>query len=192
MPGMLNSGTTTSETVPNRTNAMAGNAPQHQGAPNAGMGKEATPEQKQQFNQFVDNAQRLIYDEQMMPRIQEGLQGGGDPASGLAQMAGLIILRVANSAYESGVRDPGILVAGGAEVIDELAELSSRLGIHEFSQEEMNDVTKQVVQNVIAARDGANQGQGQQGAPEEMPAGEMPMGGGGAPGGAPMRGRMPG
>jgi hypothetical protein len=180
MAGMLN--------VPTRTNAMAADAPRDEAAePEAGAAEgpagEATPQQKSQFNQFVDNAYKVIYNDEMLPKVQEGLKGNGDPASGLTQMAGLIILRVATSAFEGGIKDPGVLVAGGAAIIDDLAELSERLGIHKYEQDEIDAVAKQVVKNVIAAR--KNAGQAGQAAPDEMVGAE--------PAGAqPPRGMMPG
>jgi hypothetical protein len=118
----------------------------------------------------------------MLPKVEESLQGAGDPASGLAQVASQVILRVAKDGYMNGIQDPAVIGAGGAAIIDDLAELSERLGIHQYSQEELDAVTKQVVQNVIKAR------AGQEGQPAE--AGQPPAGQP-APAGPPAQGMMP-
>jgi hypothetical protein len=141
-------GTTTSATVPNRTNGMAAGAPPAGPEAGAGKGQGATPQQASQVNEFINNAFKVIYSDEMLPRVEEGLKGAGDPISGLSEIAALVILRVARDAYENGIKDPGVLVAGGTAILDDLAQLSERLGIHQYSQDEIETVRDQVVQKI--------------------------------------------
>jgi hypothetical protein len=186
MVGMLNpgagAGTTTSATVPNRTNGMAADAPAPGAENGAGAGQGATPEQMKQVNLFINNAYKIIYSDEMLPRVEEGLKGAGDPVSGLSEIAALIILRVARDAFENGIKDPGVLVAGGAAVIDDLAELSERLGVHQYSQDEITAIRDQVVEKIETARN-ADKGRA-------APAGQPPAGQP-APAGPPAQGMMP-
>jgi hypothetical protein len=169
-------GTTTSASVPNRTNGMAADAPQPQGEPNGGPEQGATPEQMKQVNLFINNAYKIIYSDEMLPRVEEGLKGAGDPVSGLSEVAALVILRVARDAFENGIKDPGVLVAGGAAVIDDLAELSERLGVHQYSQDEITTVRDQVVERIEKMRSADKGRAAAGGQPEQPPAGPAAQG----------------
>lgn len=101
----------------------------------------ASPEEQAQYNEFVAQAFKVIYGEGEVPKpLLDMLKGGGDeqgPMEGLARAATMITARVAVSGEEAGKRFPlSIVEAAGKEILEELAEVSRRAGIKDFSKDE--------------------------------------------------------
>lgn len=101
--------------------------------------QQASPEEQEQYKQFVGQALSLIYDERMFPRIQQVLTGGGqggDPAQGLAMAAAMVTARVAQAGEQKGVRLSGdVVFHAGKEVFEDLAELSGKLRIKDYQND---------------------------------------------------------
>lgn len=117
------------------------NGPQDgtKGPQDAGGGEQpnVTPQEQQEYDQFVNNGLSLIYDEKSMPGVLERLKGDGDPVEGLAGTAVSIIKRLEDSAEQQGRKiSPDVVFHGGAELFADLANLSEKAGIHKFSDKE--------------------------------------------------------
>lgn len=120
-------------------------APQQQpGTPNedgmdfAGGGEAATPEEQQQYDQFVDNAYKLIYDEKTQKTVLDAIMSGGDPVNGLANTAATIVMQVEQSAEAGGVElAEGVVYNAGVEVVEDLASFAKAAGAHDFTEQEV-------------------------------------------------------
>jgi hypothetical protein len=106
------------------------------------VAEEATPEEQAQADRFLAKAWELIYDDNTFPKIVDMLEGGigedgqGDPEQGLAKATDLVVSRVAAVAEEAGEPvDPIVLYHAGADVFEDLAEVSRRGRIKDFSQD---------------------------------------------------------
>lgn len=114
--------------------------------PSGGPGMEgqtqATPEEQDQYERFIGRALQLVYDDKMLPRIVDMLDGGsgegaqGDPVEGLAQTAATVIGRVANAADKSGTKlSKNVLLHAGGEVFSDLANLSKVTKVKDYTQD---------------------------------------------------------
>lgn len=108
----------------------------------AGAQPNVSPEEQQQYEQFVGQALNLIYDDKGMQAVTQRLKGTGDPMDDLAQTAVMVVTRVQESAREAGQDIPGdVLFHGGVEIIEDLANLAEKAGIHSFSEDELEGAT---------------------------------------------------
>ncbi len=132
-------GTTTMENTPQRSDGMASSAPS--GMPQQGMsaeGEQASPEEQQQYDMFVNNAYQMLYDDKVLPGVLKSLQGNGDPKEGLANTAAMVVMRVEESAKQNGREiSPDVLYHGGTEILESLAETAEAAGLHEYSEDEL-------------------------------------------------------
>ncbi len=170
------------------------------------VGEEQTnvsPEEQAQYDQFVDQALSAIYDEKSLPGVIESLKGNGNPVDGLANTAVSIVTRVQDSAEKAGqALSVDVLFMGGAEILEDLAGLSEKVGIHTFTPEEVEGALFQAM-DLYREQKGRDGGGGQLAAQSKQDfselvaldkAGELDkvqpgltkqFGGGGAQGGAP-------
>jgi hypothetical protein len=103
-----------------------------------------SPEEQKQYDQFVNNAYSLIYSSDnggkaiVRPQILNSLKGNGDPKEGLATTVALVVKRTADSARESGMDISGdVMLHGGQEILEDLADLQREAGIADLSAEEI-------------------------------------------------------
>jgi hypothetical protein len=118
----------------------AGEPPvQPSGQPMAGGEmQQASPEEQQAYEQFVGNGMKLMYSPKSFPQIVEILQPdeGQDPKEALATAASTIVMRVIQSAEQAGKPvPPDILLHGGTEIFEELADLATKVGAHDFAND---------------------------------------------------------
>lgn len=109
-----------------------------QGSDLFGEEQEATPEEQDTYNRVVGRAYQLIYDEKMFPKILEQLKGGGNPPEGLARTAAMVVAKIAAAVNEKADQvgvSPEIAFNAGKEIFEDLAELSKRAGIKDYSQD---------------------------------------------------------
>jgi hypothetical protein len=140
MAGLLNrTGATTSADVPQRTDAMASDAPTAESGAAEGE-SNVSPEEQAAYTLLVNKAYELVYNGgEVNPQVLESLKGNGDPIDGLANTGAMIVMRLEDSAKEKGKEfTPDVLYHGGAEIMEDLASLAEQAGIHEYSQEEMD------------------------------------------------------
>lgn len=119
-----------------------GAAPPPPSAPVAAATPQQAPPQGQGDEQgskrFLANVLNVIYNDKTTPAIIERLKNSEDPASDLAQIAVNAIVRVEDSAEQNGIpTDKNVIVQSGAEIVGDIAELSSQFGGHKFSDEEI-------------------------------------------------------
>lgn len=111
-------------------------------APTAGPGAgeeqpNVSPEEQKEYEQFIDNALSLVYDDKVLPTVLQRLSGGGDPIEGLAAATVLIVDRLEDSAKKAGRQiSPDVLMHGGKEILEDLANLAEQAKIHTFTPEE--------------------------------------------------------
>lgn len=99
--------------------------------------QQASPEEQELYDRFVGRAFLLVYDPQFFPKVVDMLAGEGDPMEGLARITATVVLRVMKAAEQAGQKLPGDVIFHGAkEIFEDLAELSRRAGIFDFSQDE--------------------------------------------------------
>lgn len=96
-----------------------------------------TPEEEDQHKQFMGVALQAIYDDKLFERNVEMLKGGGDPMRGLASTAAQTAFYVLSNSRKRGVQfTPDVQAAGAKETFEELAELSMKAGIKDFSKDQ--------------------------------------------------------
>jgi hypothetical protein len=110
-----------------------------EGGQGQGNGRKASPEQQQQYDAFVGQCYHVIYAKgQVNPAIANLLKVG-DPISAVAHATVNVVLRVMTSAKQNNIQfDPGVLLKGGQEVYQDLCDLSGKLGIHKFTEGEVD------------------------------------------------------
>ena len=129
-------------------------------APGQGGGEEqpnVSPEEQAQYDQFVDNAFSVIYDDKSLPQIIESLKGDGNPVDGLANTAVAVVVRVQDSAEKAGqALPPDVVFNAGTEILEDLAELAAKAGVHEFTPEEVEGAAFQAmdIYREMKGRDG--------------------------------------
>lgn len=105
-------------------------------APAFGEAVQASPEEQAQLEHFVAKAYELTYDDAMLPKVLDMLGGEGDPMEGLARASALVITRVMGAAEQAGEKLSGdVLLHAGAEVFEDLANLATKAGIHDFEND---------------------------------------------------------
>ena len=136
-------GTTDTAAVPMRSETYAAGAPT---APpesredGEGQQPNVSPEEQAAYDRFVDNAYATIYDDKVLPMILKRLAKGAevDPIASLATVTVQVIDRLEGSATQQGQAiGPDVLMHGGAEILEDLANLSEKAGIHAFTDDEL-------------------------------------------------------
>ena len=124
-------------------------------SPNAALDVEEQPNvsefEQQEYDQVVNNAYSLIYDDKALPGILQSMAGDGNPVKGLADTVANVLSRLNESSIQSGRNiSPDVLFAAGQEIISDLADLSEKSGIHTYSDEEMEQATLLAVETFRA------------------------------------------
>lgn len=104
-----------------------------------GQQPNVSPEEQGIYDQFVNNAFSVVYDEKSLPSIIESLKGDGNPVEGLANTAVGVVVRVQDSAEEAGqALPPEVVFHAGKQILEDLADLAGEAGVHEFTDEEVD------------------------------------------------------
>jgi|GEM_PF-6287152 len=109
-------------------------------APEAGYEGDpnVTPEEQAAYERFVDNGLKIIANEKMAPHILKRIQEAEQPAEGLAAASVNIIVRLEQSAQENGRQlDPAILLHGGQELLEAIANMATAFDVHAFTEKEI-------------------------------------------------------
>jgi hypothetical protein len=100
-----------------------------------------TPEEQAQYDQFVKNGIKVIYSDNALPKILDTLTTG-NPIDSLANTAVMIVKRLVDSAKKNNAEIAGdIIYHGGIEILEDLANLSEKAGIHSYTQKELETST---------------------------------------------------
>jgi hypothetical protein len=125
--------------------ALAGGQPPQSGQPPAGAvdpEPNVSPEEQGQYDQFVTNAMSIMNDKKGMDKILKAIESGESPVSGLANVVSAIIMRVEDSAKQSGQEiSPDVMLHGGAEIMEQAADLAEQAGGHSFTEEELESAS---------------------------------------------------
>lgn len=125
-----------------------------------GAEPNVTPEEQAQYDEFVTNAMKLIYQgKEVTPAVLEQLRGKWkdvepslgkmpeeerpldpkEPIDNIAVAAAAVILSLEASAASMNKRvDPVVLFHGGAEILEQLADIAKAASIHDFTTDEMS------------------------------------------------------
>ena len=129
-----------------------GMAPAQDAAPPQEPGAEAeaetnvSPEEQAQYEEFVDNAYKLLYGDDSMPAVLDRLKSSEDPIEAVANIAASTVMRLQDSASKAGTEiSPDVLFHGGKEIVEDLADMASEAGIHDFTEQEMEAVWYQAL-----------------------------------------------
>lgn len=99
-----------------------------------------TPEEQEQYNQFVLNGRQLIHSEKTLPGLLEALEGDGNPVEGLSNALVTVVMRLEDSAEKSGTEIPGdVKFHGATELMAYLVELANEAGIGPISDEDQEN-----------------------------------------------------
>ena len=126
--------------MPDRMAPMASGQPEQRPPqdPMAPVENGVTQEDQALYTAFVENGLRLIYSPETMPDVLNTLQGDSDPVDGLANAAVMVVRMLEESAQQNGQQiDGDIVLQGGTELLEDMANLSEQAGIHEFTDEEV-------------------------------------------------------
>jgi|GEM_PF-1583199 len=100
-----------------------------------------SPEEQAAYDSFMDVALQVIYGD-AFNEIFERLRADADPIEALAQTAVEIVRRVVASASENGQQMNGdVVFHAGIAIVEELADRMGDLGIHDFTEDELEKVT---------------------------------------------------
>lgn len=123
-------------------------APMQPGMDQGGMGEDqgeqpnVSPEEQAQYEEFVANGIKLIFNEGTVPKLIAALKADPNPVHALAANTVTIVQRLQQSAQQKGAAiPPDILIQGGAEIMGNIAELAKAAKIHEFSEEELENAS---------------------------------------------------
>lgn len=111
---------------------------QTMGAPQEAS-SNVTPEEQKQYDLFVSQCLDLISNnEKVRAAVIEMMKSAPEPNEGLAQAAAFIVMRVEDAAAEKGIKFSGdILLHGGMEVLEAIADLGEASGVtDEFDEED--------------------------------------------------------
>jgi hypothetical protein len=118
-----------------------------------------SPEEQAAYDEFVTNGMKLIYQgDHVAPAILGQLKGDwkgvedslgeipqeekpldpGNPIDDLSVATVSLVLALEASAANSGQKlDPAVIFHGGAELMEQLADIAQAANIHDFSEDEM-------------------------------------------------------
>lgn len=126
------------------TGASGPPMPEDEGAERAGGGGEeesesnVSPEEQEQYDNFVGHAAKLIYDPKSRDAVLQRLKATGDFMDDLANTAVMVVQRVEAAAEQAGEQIPDeIVFAGGKEILEELADYAGEMGIHDYDEKEL-------------------------------------------------------
>lgn len=95
-----------------------------------------TPEEQRLYDLTVTNGLKLMGAPKSIPAILRLLEGEGDPVEGLAQAASSVVMRLVTSLAQAGKRiTPDVTYHAGVELFEELADMATRAGIHDFRED---------------------------------------------------------
>lgn len=114
---------------------------------------QATPEEQAQYEEFVNNAYKIIYSEKTFPqfigRMRQAAQQ--DPVEGLSSTVVMVVMRVQESAKRNGkMIDPVIVFHAGVEILESLADTAMKAGIHKYDDKEIEAASLRSMDKYVA------------------------------------------
>lgn len=98
-------------------------------------------DEQKQYNKFVEDSAAMIYNKRNLPAILEAISIKTDPKEGLAATIATVVMRMEDGYEQKGIKiSPDVLMHGGLEVGELLAELQEKAGVADLQQEELDGV----------------------------------------------------
>ncbi len=96
-----------------------------------------SPEEQAQYEEFVLNGVQILHDEKGLETMLQSIGGDGDPVEGLATTVSSIVMRLEDSAAQSGQQiSSDVVMHGGVEIMEQAVELAEQAGL-EISEKQM-------------------------------------------------------
>lgn len=103
-----------------------------------GEAPNVSPEEQAQYDQFMDRAFALAYDERTFPTVMGRIAKAPDPVEGLAAATAMLVSRLKDTAARQNISlSPDVLYHGGAALLEDLADTAGKAGIHDFTPDEV-------------------------------------------------------
>ena len=99
-----------------------------------------TPEEQKQYDEFVQNAMRIIYTEdgKVQEEVMARMGTGDKPIDTMAQTLTWLVMLVEQDATRNGVAlSDDVLMHASGELLGQLVEVSEAAGLHEFKEAEL-------------------------------------------------------
>jgi hypothetical protein len=107
-----------------------------------------TPEEQAEYDQVVNNAYKMLYED--VPLLLENIGGHGDPVTGIATVVANAMSRITDSAVKDGRKfSDGVILNAGVEVLEDLADLAAET-YRSLQQESGNIDPNQAVTDMAA------------------------------------------
>tara|TARA_Y100000310_G_scaffold315824_1_gene366857 strand:- start:3318 stop:4037 length:720 start_codon:yes stop_codon:yes gene_type:complete len=104
-----------------------------------------SPQEQQQYDQFVGNGMKLIFAEGARDQIAERIRQS-DPIEGLAAATVMVVKRLSESAEAKGTQIPNdVLLHGGLEIMGNIAELAEAANVHKYSEDDIEQAMYQAL-----------------------------------------------
>jgi hypothetical protein len=110
-----------------------------EGAPMDGEEQpNVAPEEQDIYSEFVDKCYLVLYSPKAFKQTIDSLNATDDPKMNLANIVVVAVKHVSDSARKAGKQIPvDVLMHGGKEVMEDMADLSAKVGLHEFTPDEL-------------------------------------------------------
>lgn len=140
----MQTGLIPNQQTPEQGMSQPGNMPmmdKEQNEQEEGQGN-VTPEEQASYDKFVDNAFKLIYSDKTFQQTIKSLSASEDPIANLAGAAVTIVTHLKESAEKANAPiSNDILMHGGVEIIEDLADTAEKAGIHSYTDQELEGAT---------------------------------------------------
>ena len=101
---------------------------------------QASPGEQKVYDEVVNTAMMLMYDEANLPNMMETLQKG-EPPEAIAQVAVMLVSEVEKRLGDTKKRVPdGILVHAGIEIIEQLIEMGEEAKLFDISEDQQEEI----------------------------------------------------
>lgn len=134
-----------------------GGTPDPEPATNEDGDELATPEEQANYDLLVIRSRKMIYGP-AQDDVLELLSAAESPAQGMGQAGSMILKSLVSSARESGREiDGSVVLAAGAEVVQDLNDLAKAKGVYEYDapKDEEQQVTDALMWGAKYYGDGA-------------------------------------
>lgn len=99
-----------------------------------------SPQEQKQYDQFVQNGMQILYtnDGKVQPEVLKRLSTGDKPIDTLAQTGVWLVMMLEQNAKQNNVQiTDDVMMHGGLELFEQLADIDKSAGIHDFKQAEL-------------------------------------------------------
>ncbi len=105
-----------------------------------------SPEEQAQYDEFMNNAYTLIYSDSTFPAVLKRIKSGANPVESIANITATAVNRLKDSAEKSGKTiSTDVLFQGGKELLEDLADMTGKAGIHDFTDKELESALYQAL-----------------------------------------------